>query len=132
MASSPASPRRSLRATAATAPAILPRTAVVAAAIFDAGGGAGRCFRRRVAADRAALFLRATVRVARRGADLRAAVLRVAFRGLRVALRVAFFANRDLRRAPCTRGAERLCFRRMDVRLRSSLLLIAFLSSVSA
>ena len=79
MASGSRSPRRSARVTVAMAPATVPRTAVAALAIADGGGAAGRPFRRRVAAARAAVFLRTTFLAGRRRAGLRAVVLRATF-----------------------------------------------------
>ena len=103
MASGPVCPRPRAPETAATAPAIVPRTAVAAALSADGFSGGGCCRRDRVADARAAAFLRA-VRAVERDAvfrdTLRFARLLALFA---VDFRLVFFAV--FRRAPAVRGA---------------------------
>jgi hypothetical protein len=74
----------------ATAPATTPRTAVAAVDSLDGSGGGVRSRRRRIAAERTAVFFRAVLVAAPFRGLLRVVFLAAAFRGLRL---VAFFAT---------------------------------------
>jgi hypothetical protein len=79
MASGGESVHGSLSLTAATTPAIAPRTVAVAFPIVEGGCGAGRLRRARVAAARAAVFFRAVRVVAAFRAVLAAPLVAAAF-----------------------------------------------------